>query len=206
MKNKLLNNIVKYYDSKLEIYGPNYKGVDWNSLSSQSLRFKKILKIIKRGETNFSLLDYGCGYGALYHYMDRLYNNFQYTGYDISDQMIFKAKEMDLKAKCKWYTHLDNKIKFDYVLSSGIFNVKMNFSEEVWKDYITNTLEKINSISNKGFSFNMLSNLAERERREKKLYYADPVYFFNYCSNYSSQQIELLDNDSLYEFTIIVRK
>ena len=51
---------------------------------------------------------------------------------------------MDLKAKCKWYTHLDNKIKFDYVLSSGIFNVKMNFSEEVWKDYITNTLEEIN--------------------------------------------------------------
>ena len=60
---------------------------------------------------------------------------------------------MDLKAKCKWYTHLDNKIKFDYVLSSGIFNVKMNFSEEVWKDYITNTLEEINSISNKGFFF-----------------------------------------------------
>ena len=101
---------------------------------------------------------------------------------------------------------MDNKIKFDYVLSSGIFNVKIKFSEKVWKDYIIKTLDKINSISTTGFSFNMLSNLAEKEKREKKLYYADPSYFFDYCLNYFSQQVELLDNYSLYEFTIIVRK
>tara|TARA_B100000214_G_scaffold344327_1_gene293422 strand:- start:152 stop:772 length:621 start_codon:yes stop_codon:yes gene_type:complete len=206
MKDYLTSKVVEYYDSKLKIHGPNHKGVDWNSIESQSLRFNKILKLIKNKKTRFSLLDFGCGYGALYHYMNELYNDFHYSGFDISTAMINKAKEMNHKYNCVWYTSLNSKTNFDYVVSSGTFNVKVKFPDREWKLYILNTLDKINSISTKGFSFNMLSNSAEKEKRKEKLYYADPTYFLDYCLNYYSKQTELLNNYSLYEFTIIVRK
>ena len=206
MNDFLISKVIEYYDFKLKIHGPNYKGVDWNSIESQSLRFNQILKLIKDKKTRFCLLDFGCGYGALYHYMNKLYDDFHYSGYDISKAMIDKAKEINRKSNCIWYTSLDYKTNFDYIVLSGIFNVKIKFSKKEWELYILNTLNKINSISTKGFSFNMLSNSAEEEKREKKLYYADPSYFLNYCRNFFSKNTELLDNYSLYEFTIIVRK
>ena len=128
----------------------------------------------------------------LYHYMNELYNDFHYSGFDISKAMINAARKINHNSKCKWYNSLNTKTKFDYVVSSGTFNVKIEFSDKEWELYIFDTLDKINLISKKGFSFNMLSNSAEREKREDKLYYADPSYFLDYCLNYYSKQTELL--------------
>jgi 2-polyprenyl-3-methyl-5-hydroxy-6-metoxy-1,4-benzoquinol methylase len=41
----------------------------------------------------FSILDFGCGYGALIEYLKSKYISFSYTGYDISEEMINQAKK-----------------------------------------------------------------------------------------------------------------
>ena len=38
------------------------------------------------------------------------------------------------------------------------------------------------------------------------LYYADPLFFFDYCKNYFSEKITLIHDYDLYEFTILVKK
>ena len=60
-----------YYEGKLRAHGATPAGVDWNSLESQELRFA-LLANLWRDEADASILDYGCGYGALADYLRAL--------------------------------------------------------------------------------------------------------------------------------------
>ena len=43
--NKILTDINEYYSQKLREHGTTPKGVDWNGIESQELRFKTLLNI-----------------------------------------------------------------------------------------------------------------------------------------------------------------
>lgn len=60
----LISEVADYYADKLARYGDTPRGVDWNGEESQRLRFDNLCRIIDR-DTDFSLNDLGCGYGAL---------------------------------------------------------------------------------------------------------------------------------------------
>ena len=64
----LRNQAREYYETKLSAHGPTPAGVDWNSHESQELRFSQ-LAYLWQNEPDASLLDYGCGYGALAAYV-----------------------------------------------------------------------------------------------------------------------------------------
>src|SRR5215510_14579523 len=89
----ILNTVNEYYSQKVNTFGAEHRGVDWNSLESQYARFEQLLKIHNR-QGQFSLNDYGCGYGALATYMRERGFQFTYCGFDISQAMIQKAAEI----------------------------------------------------------------------------------------------------------------
>jgi len=64
MPDRFEASAAEYYTGKLLQHGPTPAGVDWNSAESQDLRFEQLMKI-SSGANDFSLLDFGCGYGAL---------------------------------------------------------------------------------------------------------------------------------------------
>jgi len=202
----ILEEVGCYYSEKLSIYGATAKGVDWNSPESQELRFDQLLKICDRTRT-FAINDYGCGYGALVKYMNDRGYTFQYRGYDISSQMISKAKELyeDLEY-CQFFTDESGLTSADYTVASGIFNVKLQTSDQVWTNYVLQVLTNISELSKKGFSFNMLTRYSDKHLMRSDLYYADPLYMFDYCKKKFSRFVSLLHDYPLYEFTILVRK
>lgn len=100
----------------------------------------------------------------------------------------------------------DNYSSADFSIASGIFNVKLNFDIKLWKYYIIKTINRINHKSKKGFSFNLLSNTVVKEKKEKYLYYANPAEILNYCLKNFSNNITLMHNYNLFEFTILVNK
>ena len=204
--NNILSNVNQYYTQKIQQYGATAQGVDWNSLESQYIRFEQLLKVCNLRE-HFSLMDYGCGYGALLPYMVDKGYQFKYYGFDISKAMINQAKINNMNYKnCLFFSDESNLIPVDYSLASGIFNVKTNAGNQEWVNYIITTLHKINSLSNKGFSFNILTKYSDPEYMRSNLYYADPCYFFDYCKQNFSRNVALLHDYNLYEFTIIVKK
>ena len=73
----IILDVANYYSSKLAEYGENFRGVDWSSEDGQNLRFQQLCKIIETDQT-FSINDLGCGYGALYDYMNENFNSFSY--------------------------------------------------------------------------------------------------------------------------------
>ncbi len=199
---QILNEIEKYYSDKIKEYGATSRGVDWNSKESQFLRFEQLCKVIS--SNHFSILDYGCGYGSLIEYLKSRFKEFEYLGYDVSEEMIVKAKS--IFPNYKFTTILDNNLKFNYVIASGIFNVKLETTDNEWLKYILQIVHQMNQLSTKGFSFNILTKYSDKEYMKDYLYYADPCYFFDYCKRNFSRNVSLLHDYNLYEFTILIKK
>ena len=203
---KILENINHYYTDKIKIYGATPKGVDWNGEDSQFVRFEQLSKIINKDI--FSINDIGCGYGKYFEFLQNRFSNFNYYGFDLSQEMINNAKSL-YSNKGGGFMQVDNLKnieKADYSVASGIFSVKMEHNESEWLSYILATLEKMNDKSNNGFSFNMLTKYSDKEYMKDNLYYADPLFIFDYCKRNFSKQVALLHDYGLYEFTILVKK
>ena len=60
----------EYFTEKLESFGTTAKGVDYNGEQAQQIRFAELVKIIEPVKP-FSLIDYGCGYGAMFEFLQR---------------------------------------------------------------------------------------------------------------------------------------
>lgn len=204
-KQKIEEGINEYYTNKIIQHGDSSLGVDWNSKESQYLRFEQLMKVVSK--KNFKLLDYGCGYGELINYIKNTDFDYQYFGYDISEEMIKKAiSKYGIEDNLKFYSKLPNE-KFDYTVASGIFNVKLNLaSDNDWYAYMIETINLFNQISNLGFSFNALTKYSDKEFMKDYLHYSDPLILFDYCKKNFSRNVALLHDYNLYEFTILVRK
>lgn len=205
MTNKIIKGVKEYYTEKIKNNGVGAKGVDWNSKESQYLRFEQLCNVINKDQ--FSIIDYGCGYGELINYIDAKYSKYDYFGFDISDEMLAEAQKLfQANSNVKFSSQL-NENKTDYVIASGLFNVKLNLAtNEEWLAYIIETLNNMNSLSVNGFSFNALTKYSDNDYMKDYLYYSDPLFLFDYCKRNFSKNIALLHDYDLYEFTIIVRK
>ena len=83
--------VKSYFGKRMEEHGASPRGVDWNSDESQNTRFDQLLKIVET--PSFSILDYGCGYGALADYMEQKGFHAEYYGFDILESAIEIARQ-----------------------------------------------------------------------------------------------------------------
>jgi|SRR5437762_13102630 len=204
--NTILESVEQYYTEKLKTHGPTARGVDWNSPESQALRFEQVLKVCD-ADSAFSINDYGCGYGALSDFLVQRGYSVQYRGFDVSDQMIAEAKKLHRRlSNCDFFREESNLTVADYTVASGVFNVKLRATDDEWERYFLRTLERIAELSSRGFAFNALTKYSDRDRMRPDLYYADPLFLFDYCKRKFTRFVSLLHDYPLYEFTIIVRK
>ena len=203
---RLLSNVEQYYTAKLAEHGPRAQGVDWSSESSQLLRFEKLLNVCDLS-TPFSLIDYGCGYGALLPFLRERRAAVQYTGLDVSEAMITAARHLHGEGPdVRFLTDESRLGPADFSVASGIFNVKLETSVVDWEDYIFATVGRIAALSTKGFAFNMLTSYSDSDRRRPHLYYANPAYWFDVCKRHHSGFVTLYHDYPLWEFTLVVRR
>ncbi|MEJ5202729.1 MAG: class I SAM-dependent methyltransferase [Anaerolineales bacterium] len=204
-----LRQVKAYFKDKLVTYGATAQGADWNSPQSQEIRFDQLIKVI-REVSGFSILDYGCGYGALADYLCmKGYEYTLYVGYDILEPMIQTARQLHEGMERIIFTSDIAQIPtVDYAVASGVFNIRLNASYEQWTEYTLACLEKLNTLTSKGFSVNFLTKYSDKERMEERpdLYFADPCFLFDYCKRRFSKNVALLHDYNLYDFTILVRK
>ena len=197
----------QYFEERLATHGATPRGVDWNSDVAQEQRFSQLIKVIDARQP-FSLLDYGAGYGALADFLRGLgYPLQHYVGFDVLESMVNKASEAHLGIpECTFTARFEDLQPVDYAIASGIFNLKLETSDEAWTEYVVSELQKMDALALKGFSFNMLTKYSDPEFMRPHLYYADPCYLFDYCKRHFSRNVALLHDYEVYDFTIIVRK
>lgn len=201
-----INEIKKYFGEKLDTFGATPRGADWNSVDSQITRFEQLFRVCDPAP-EFSIIDYGCGYGALVDFLLHKGCRFTYSGFDILEEMVVKAREIHKdRPFCTFTSQESALIPADYAVESGIFNIRLEYSYDEWTGYVIKTLQKMNSLSSKGFAFNMLTSYSDAPYMKPHLYYADPCYYFDYCKRHFSRNVALLHDYNLYDFTILVRK
>lgn len=203
-----LDYIEKLYTENIQKMGVSSQSVGWNTESCQYLRFEKLANVIYPKTDEITVNDLGCGYGEMAKYFVREgFHLKKYTGVDISNEMITNAATYlkDFK-ETQVFLHREGRLceEADYSFASGIFNVRCSVSEEVWLDYIQETLCNLNQYSIKGFAFNLLSTYVDFRRDH--LYYGDPCYFFHFCKEHFSKKVTLLHDYPLWEWTIFVKK
>jgi SAM-dependent methyltransferase len=201
----ILDKVAAYYGEKLRTFGPTPRGVDWNGAESQRLRFAQLLRL-RDTEDACSLLDFGCGYGALFDYLAEQRSPVAYVGFDVSPEMIRAAHELHPASPAAAFTTRESELsRTDYVVASGIFNVKLDVVEAEWAAYVRTTLDAMAALARRGFAFNLLTRYCDPERRRPDLYYGDPLALFDHCRTRFSRRVALLHDYPLYEFTIVVR-
>jgi SAM-dependent methyltransferase len=203
------DDIVRFYTDHLKDHGDSAQGVGWKNDQAQEIRFTQLLNVV-REKTGFSINDLGCGTGTLFTFLKaKGYSPSKYFGYDILTEMVEAAQDKLKNEPTAELKKIANALEMqlaDYCVCSGIFNVKYDVSETDWLKHILATIQAMNEKSTHGFSFNLLTKYSDKEFMAGYLYYADPLFMFDYCKRNYAKNVALLHDYDQYDFTIIVRK
>lgn len=204
-----LNGITDLYEENLRNHGYTSKSVGWKDEASQILRFEKLAEVIAphAGGDEISVNDLGCGYAAMFRFLDKLpdVRLTRYYGYDISEKMLSAAQQaVGADTRAHFIQSSEVTEEADYSFVSGTYNVKLEMSDELWAEHIKESLLNLAAKSRKGLAFNLLSTYVDW--KQENLHYGDPFMFFDFCKRNISRSVSLLHDYPLYEWTIIVRK
>jgi SAM-dependent methyltransferase len=179
------DKLCAYFDELLEQHGDHYLALDWKSQESQHVRFAVLLDIISFCEKTktMSMLDVGSGLGHLYGFMEEVgflkSYKVDYHGIDISNKMVEFSKNKFHGIDFKVVDLINDKFdkKYDYVVSSGAYNLKMADLKD-HKETVKKMLSRMYNLCIKGAAVNFLSNpnvyvASEDQSREDSRY----VYF-----------------------------
>lgn len=204
---EILDVQARHWSDTIVRHGANYRGVDYGNAERVQLCFRQLTAIWKdRGSA--SVLDFGCGYGALLGYLrNHGFALSDYTGFDVSEEMIAHARQVNATVPGAVFTGDAGALQpADYVICAGIFNVKLNTDVAAWHEHVVRTLDQVWSLCRRGMAFNILTSYSEPDKMRPDLYYADPCWFFDHCKRNLSRDVALIHDYGVYEFTMLVQK
>lgn len=157
MTDKVSLLLKDHYAGSFGKHGCTSMGVDWGPHEDRALlRHQKMLQIIQSKPC--SLLDVGCGYGAL---LDVAKNDgIDYTGIDIVEEMTAKGRERHPQARFIDGDFLDYALaerSFDYVICNGILTQKLTASISEMDTFSKKIITKMFACARKGIAFNLMS-------------------------------------------------
>ena len=192
--------IIEYYSNLVEEYGINPKSLHWGSQESQETRFSVLTDISNL--SGASILDVGCGLADLLDYLIRNRISVSYTGYDLTPKMIelaldrFPGKHLEVRDVLE---APPKKTSFDYILASGIFNLRQKDPMH----YIKSMVNLMFTLCKEGVAFNTLSIFAPYHYPNE--FYADPTEILAMClkiSPYVTIRHDYMEHD----FTVFLYK
>ena len=194
----------EYYSEKFRTFGESPQGVDWSSPEAQTNRFSALLNVFDKAlSPSNTLLDYGCGYGLLSDYLQERGLSVSYIGYDLSAEMISHANQ---RRPGSWITKLPEGESYDYVVSSGTFNVKLAHPTESWRQYVQSELISLWSRTRRAFAVNFLPLPSAGYDPISTLFYVDPAEQKRWFEENLSDRVEVYRDYGPYDITFVIRK
>jgi SAM-dependent methyltransferase len=197
-----LEGISTMMEGLLEREGETPSGVGYPK-GDQETRFAPLVQVIEPGIEGFTMNDLGCGFADLYRFIhDSGLPIGGYRGYDLSERMLEIAKtRVADDAELIHSNRIDRRA--DYSFACGVFNSKLEASDEEWLEYMKTVVRNLAEHSDRGFAFNSLTSYVDY--REPHLFYVDPMEMFEFCKREISPRVSLLHDYPLWEWTMIVR-
>jgi len=199
-------DIEAYYAARLVRHGAIPLGVDWSCTATQWLRFVQLLRICPP-DGPVSLIDLGCGYGALATFLaeQRRGGSFEYLGIDLSAEMVRRARRRHRgDARVRFAAGRSALQSADYVVASGIMNVMLDFPLPTWEKFVRTVLVDMHRMGRSGFAVNFATKPAKQSRPEQ-LYCTTAEKWARFCERELGRSVEILDDYGLQEFTLLAR-
>lgn len=190
----------RFYGDLVRRHGIDVRSLDWGSRESQVKRFAVLAEI--GNLKGASVLDVGCGLGDFYAWMKRKKLRPEYTGLDITPEMVGRAGERFPGVRfclCDLLDLSHGVVSHDYVLSSGIFTHRCTSPY----DFLMAMVRRMFEISKHAVGFNCLSAWAEE--KEGHEFHADPVRILSLCRTLTSRVV-LRHDYHPRDFTIYMYK
>ncbi|ATX81787.1 Methyltransferase domain-containing protein [Mariprofundus ferrinatatus] len=195
MKKEQRKRIVDRHRDSLKRFGYHPNALYWSSREIQDVRFRVLAEVgIESGD---SVLDVGCGFADFKSWIEGQGKQIDFTGVDLSPDLIMVAKEKhpDAQLFCGELTDFEfSPGTFDWVILSGALNEQLHDDGA----YARRIIAMMYGLCRKGVAFNMLD---ARHIKAHDLQSVDPIQMFDYCKNIASDA-ELHDGYLANDFSI----
>jgi SAM-dependent methyltransferase len=184
------------YNSRFEQFGRDIRTVGWGSEADQRLRFEVLLRgFDPAGKT---VLDVGCGLGALVPFLQERCGDFRYLGIDVAERLVADARAAHGGPGREFLVGDLFSLELppaDLVLLSGALSLK---SEGI-EDYARRTLERMFGLAREAACLNFLSKYVDYELEKNQHYQPETVFGW---AKQVARKVNLIHDYPLYEFTI----
>lgn len=199
MKKQQRERIIKRHHHSVWMHGYSPQALYWENRDVQNIRFDVLFECgVKSGD---SVLDVGCGFADLYHYMLAKGISTEYTGIDLSPDMIEVAqtKSSDITLFEGDLFDFDPPDKsVDWVMLSGALNEPLQDEGE----YLRRIIPRLFRTCKKGLAFNLLNDdfaWPDKDRYILQAYKPDEVMRqLGQLSNKTLLRTDYLDVDASY--------
>jgi len=199
MQKEQRKRIIDKHRDSLTRYGHHANALYWSSREIQEIRFRVLAEIgIESGD---SLLDVGCGFGDLKRWFDAQEMLVDFTGIDLSPDLIRIAQEIHPNSTllCGELDDFDFKPQsFDWVVLSGALNEQLHDNGA----YARRTIARMFELCRNGLAFNLLD---ARSLSAHDLQTHQPQDMLDYCQGLCAN-VRLIDDYLDNDFTIYMRK
>jgi SAM-dependent methyltransferase len=161
--------IEQYYLPRLREYSESFRIHGWESAEAHFARFKAFLD--NADPAGKKILDVGCGTGELYAYLRRRKIACGYTGIDILEEMVARARDEHPEAAflCLDLFKVDHvpACDCDILFCSGLFNINMGNNYR----FLGNAFEVFSAYARERIVVTLLSDSSE-DKEDTYFYYS----------------------------------
>jgi SAM-dependent methyltransferase len=192
-----MRHVIELYRKAYQDHGKGRSALLWPK-GRQEERFSALTSAIKR--ENYSILDYGCGFGDLKKYLNKRAVKFEYTGVDVVPEFINEnIKEFGSSAKFSLInTYEDVKECYDFIVISGVFNT-LFFDDKVahWR-LVQKIIRHLFSKTRVMLSVDFMTDNVDFIQLGS--YHQSPERFYEFCIKNLTRRLSLDFSYLPYEF------
>ncbi len=201
-----------HYRQTFLAHGPTAEGVDWGPREDAArLRHDVMLAVADGCAPGGTLLDVGCGYGALADRIDERGLDLDYTGIDVVAEMVTEARR---RHPSRQFLHgdflADGNIsaggpgRFDYVVCNGILTQKLAATTLEMNAHARRLIAALFAACRRGCAFNVMTTHVNYQA--DNLYYRNPAELLAWCMSELTPRVRLDHAYPLYEYTLYLHR
>jgi hypothetical protein len=178
--------------------------MDWKDETSQQLRFDVLCDMVDLD--GLSVHEIGAGAGHLFDHLQRRGIDAHYSGSDLSSSMVETARRLHpgVEFELRDATAEPDDHRYDVVLCSGLFHVKLDASDTEWRAFVESGLRRMFEMCRVGIAFNMMSD--QVDYHSELLYYSNPGSIVDFCRRELSRHVAMRHDYLLHEYTVYVHR
>jgi SAM-dependent methyltransferase len=199
-----------HYTAKVREHGATPAGVDMGSRGNETAEqsYRKALAVIRPRHVDAvpSLLDVGCGYGALRAFAEGRGQRLDYVGIDIVPEMIDLARAANPDSEFHVGDFLDHDFgerRFDYLVCAGsILTIRLKESILDMERYARRLIRRMWDLADVGIAFELMTSRVNFMVDHS--YYVSPAEMIAWCLSDLSGKVILDHAYERYAFTTYV--